>query len=55
MLWDKILTSKPSFPLFIGSAIVTQLRSDILKRDFDEVLFFFIKFYIHLYINIYIY
>ncbi|KAG4100859.1 hypothetical protein H8356DRAFT_1306418 [Neocallimastix lanati (nom. inval.)] len=36
MLWDKILTSKPSFPLFIGSAIVTQLRSDILKRDFDE-------------------
>jgi len=38
MLWDKILTNSPSFPLFIGSAIVTQLHSELLSGDFDEVL-----------------
>jgi TBC domain-containing protein kinase-like protein len=36
MLWDKILTNSPSFPLFIGSAIVTQLHSELLSGDFDE-------------------
>jgi len=36
ILWDKILTSKPSFPLFIGAAIVTQLHSEIINGDFDE-------------------
>jgi len=38
MIWDKILTGKPSLPLFIGSAIVIQLRSEILSGDFDEVI-----------------
>jgi len=36
MLWDKVLTGKPSLPLFIGAAIVIQLRSEILNGDFDE-------------------
>ncbi|ORX41747.1 hypothetical protein BCR36DRAFT_338798 [Piromyces finnis] len=36
MIWDKILIGKPSLPLFIGSAIVIQLRSEILNGDFDE-------------------
>jgi len=37
MIWDKVLTGKPSLPLFIGAAIVMQLRSEILNGDFDEV------------------
>ena len=36
ILWDKILTGNPSLPLFIGSAIVTQLRSEILNGDFPN-------------------
>ncbi|ORX77085.1 hypothetical protein BCR32DRAFT_295840 [Anaeromyces robustus] len=35
-IWDKILTGKPFLPIFIGSAIVIQLRSEILSGDFDE-------------------
>lgn len=40
-LWDKLLLGNSSFPLFIGIAILTQLKTLLLKADFNECILLF--------------
>jgi len=40
-LWDKLLLGNSSFPLYIGIAILTQLKALLLKADFNECILLF--------------
>lgn len=40
-LWDTLLLGNCSFPLFAGIAILQQVRSDLLKFDFNECILLF--------------
>ena len=40
-LWDVLLLGFSSFPLCIGTAILTQLKSLLLKADFNECILLF--------------
>jgi TBC domain-containing protein kinase-like protein len=40
-LWDMLLLGGSSFPLCIGVAILTQLKSLLLKADFNECILLF--------------
>lgn len=40
-LWDMLLLGGSSFPLCIGIAILTQLKSLLLKADFNECILLF--------------
>ncbi|CAK5058236.1 unnamed protein product [Meloidogyne enterolobii] len=40
-LWDALLLSDSEFPLFIGVAILLQLRSKLIKANFNEAILLF--------------
>jgi len=40
-LWDTLLLGNASFPLCVGVAILTELRSHLLHADFNECILFF--------------
>lgn len=40
-LWDKLLLGDSSFPLFVGLAILKQLRDSLLTSGFNECILLF--------------
>ena len=40
-LWDSLMLQNPSFPLFIGTAILRLLRDQLLNTDFDGAILLF--------------
>lgn len=40
-LWDKLLLGESSFPLFVGLAILNQLRDSLLTSGFNECILLF--------------
>ena len=40
-LWDSLMLQNPSFPLFVGTAILRLLRDQLLNTDFDGAILLF--------------
>ena len=40
-LWDKFMVGPPSLPLFVGVAILRQIRDDLLKYEFNGCISLF--------------
>jgi hypothetical protein len=41
ILWDVLLLRPPAFVLFVALAILCDLRSDLLKQDFNGCIMYF--------------
>jgi len=40
-LWDSLLLADASFPLFIGVAILEELRADLMAAHFNDAILLF--------------